>query len=118
MTTPLESDRAFLFERLVHTFQSLRAAEIAALNSYPLQAYTILRNVSDNCTLAAAARQGLTNFERLEGILPDEPVDAQKAKKNRKNEEYGRHVDLGRPRGSRTRSHHRVARQARRHSIR
>jgi hypothetical protein len=44
-----------LFEKLVQSFQSLRAAEVAPLNGYPLQAYTILRNVFDAALLASTA---------------------------------------------------------------
>jgi hypothetical protein len=38
--------------------------------------------------VASAALQGLTNFERLEGILSGEPVDAQKAKKTGRMKSY------------------------------
>ena len=85
--TLLASDHAIFFEKIVHTFQSLCAAEVAALNGYPLQGYTILRNVSDNCVLASGALQGLTDFERLEGILPGTAVDPKTVKNNRKKEE-------------------------------
>ncbi|MEI9898911.1 MAG: nucleotidyl transferase AbiEii/AbiGii toxin family protein [Hyphomicrobium sp.] len=88
VTAPVSSHHALFVEKLVTCFQSLRAAELAALNGYPLQGYTILRNVSDICVHAAAALQGLTDFERLEGIFPGMAPDASQAKKNRKNEEH------------------------------
>jgi hypothetical protein len=83
----LPAQYGMLFEKLVQNYQSLRAAEIAALNGYPLQAYTILRNVFDAAVLASAAMQGFTDFERLEGIRQGEPVDMQRVKRNRKSEE-------------------------------
>jgi hypothetical protein len=88
VTTPLASyHHGLLMERLVNIFQSLRAAEIAALNGYPMQGYILLRNVYDSCVLTSGALQGLTDFERLEGISPGTTVDRRQAKKNRKKEE-------------------------------
>jgi hypothetical protein len=83
----LPAQYGMLFEKLVQSFQSLRAAEIAAVKGYPRQSYTILRNVFDAAVLTSAALQGFTDFERLEGIRPGEVVDIQRAKRNRKSEE-------------------------------
>src|ERR1019366_2531496 len=59
---------ALLIERLVHNFQSLCAAEHVAKYGYPLQAYTLLRNIFDSTLLTAAAAHGITDFYRLDGI--------------------------------------------------
>jgi hypothetical protein len=54
--------------RIVSAFHYVCGAERAALNGYPLPAYTTLRNVFDTTTLMSAAMQGLTNFYLIEGL--------------------------------------------------
>src|SRR6516164_11332987 len=84
VTAKISAQHAQLVEKLVHDFQILRAAEVTAISGYPLQGYTLLRNVYDDCVLASGAMQGLTDFEELAGIKPGEPFDEHKALKNRK----------------------------------
>lgn len=53
--------------RLVHCFQHLSAAELAATHGYPLSAFTILRNTFDNLILLLGAMQGIADFYAIEG---------------------------------------------------
>lgn len=87
-TAAVNGEFLIFVEKLTYSQQSLRAAEVAALGGYPMQGYTILRNVFDTCTLVSGALQGLTDFTRLAGIRPGEGFDPEKAKRNRKEEEF------------------------------
>jgi hypothetical protein len=62
---------------------ALRAARITAHNGYPLEGFTLLRNILDDCVLTSAAMQGLTDFEELAGIKPGENFDPKQSRKNR-----------------------------------
>ena len=42
-----------LIEKLVYAFLTLRAARITAHSGYPLQGFTLLRNIHDDCVLAS-----------------------------------------------------------------
>jgi hypothetical protein len=72
----------------VHCTQTARAGEVAAVNGYPMQGYALLRNVYDDCVLASGAMQGLTTFEELAGVRPNEDFDEERMRKNRKVTEY------------------------------
>jgi hypothetical protein len=70
------SDHYPLFvPRLVTAFRVLRAAENTAFDGYPLQGYTLLRNVFDDNVLTAAALQQITTFYAIEGVDPKAKVD-------------------------------------------
>lgn len=87
VTAMVTAEHVLLVERLVHGFLTLRAAQLVAHRGYPLQAFTLLRNVSDDCVLTSGAMQGLTTFEELSGIKPEEPFDKTSMLKNRRNTE-------------------------------
>jgi hypothetical protein len=70
-------------ERLVHAFLTLRAARTTAHGGYPLQAFTLLRNIYDDCLLVSAVVQGLATFEELAGVKPNEAFDYDRMRKNR-----------------------------------
>lgn len=81
--------------RMVVAFHYVCGAERAALNGYPLPAYTTLRSVFDATVLMSAAMQGLTNFYLIEGL--DEKgqligggndFDPNKAKRARMDDEW------------------------------
>jgi len=85
---PLPWQHAMLLEKIANNFQCLRAAELAAQHGYPLKAYTLLRNVSDDCMLISGVLQGIGDFERLDGVEAGVDFDAHAAKKLRKDEEF------------------------------
>lgn len=73
--------------RLVINFKAMCGADGAALSGYPLQAYTLLRNVFDNHVLTCAALRGTTDFLSIEGIDPvtkQAPPDRAKVRALRK----------------------------------
>ena len=79
---------AMFLPRLVNSFKILRAAQNVGFAGYPLQGYTLLRNVFDNNLLTSAALQNLTTFYAIEGIEPGKPVDPQALKKLRRATEF------------------------------
>ena len=85
---PVSEHFAIYTQRLAHSFQSVCGAERLALCGYPLQGYTILRNVFDNLVLTSAAVQKYTDFYSIEGIVPGSPVEEKSMKKLRKETEY------------------------------
>ena len=78
---------ALLLERLALYFSGLNAAEIVATQGYPLQAYTLLRNVFDSVVLCSAVAQGLTDFPKLEGVEDGKEFDPAIFQKLRRKEE-------------------------------
>lgn len=88
VTTPLSEFYGLFIARLTHGFQSLCGAERIAIQGYPYHAYTLLRNTFDNLILTAAALQNITDFYRIEGITPGEPLDIAAMKKLRKDTEF------------------------------
>jgi hypothetical protein len=88
VTAPLSEFYPIFVARLTHAFQSLCGAERLALSGYPYQAYTTLRNTYDNVLMGSAAVQGFTDFYRLEGVVPDQPLDMVAVKRLRKKTEF------------------------------
>jgi hypothetical protein len=72
---PLSEFYGLFIAKLIQNFQSLFAAERTAIRGYPLQAYTLLRNIYDNLLLTSAALQGITDFYAIEGVDPKKPLD-------------------------------------------
>jgi hypothetical protein len=88
--TPLPAEHALFSTRLVLYFRSLCGAEGAAKCGYPLQAYTLLRNVFDDEILTSAALQKIATFYSIEGVDPSHSsavFDPREAKKRRKKTE-------------------------------
>jgi len=83
---PSESYPLFV-ERLGQYFQGLCASEVVAIAGYPLQAYTLLRNVFDSVILTAAVTEGKTDFLRLEGLDAAGQFDPLAFRKLRRKEE-------------------------------
>jgi hypothetical protein len=83
VTEAVSAEHNQLIEKLVRAFVTLRAARITAHSGYPLQGFTLLRNIYDDCVLASAAMQGLTNFVELAGVKPGEDFDPARCRKNR-----------------------------------
>lgn len=88
ITEPLPAEYAQFIPRMTHGFQALCAAERVALNGYPYQGYTLLRNSYDNFLLTSAALQGITDFHSIEGIKPGTRLDLAAVKKLRKDTEF------------------------------
>jgi hypothetical protein len=84
VTKPITGEHLLFLNTLVHSFVSLRAARTMAHSGYPLQAFTLLRNIYDDCLLASAVVQGLTTFDELAGAKPNETLDFNRMRKNRK----------------------------------
>lgn len=82
-TAPVSAQHGLFVEKLVRAFSTLRAVRIVAHSGYPLQGFTLLRNIYDDCVLAAAVMQGLTDFEQLHGVKPGEAPDPEQARRNR-----------------------------------
>jgi hypothetical protein len=68
VTEAVSAEHNQLIEKLVRAFVTLRAARITAHSGYPLQGFTLLRNIYDDCVLASAAMQGLTNLGAPQGL--------------------------------------------------
>jgi hypothetical protein len=85
-----------LLEKLVHGFQTLRAAQLVAHHGYPMQGFTLLRNIHDDCVLMSAVMQGLTDFEELAGGGPGAVLDRITLRKNRIKAEHRVRSKIGR----------------------
>jgi hypothetical protein len=85
---PLSEHYALLVPRISQSFLSVCGAERIAIKGYPYLGYTSLRNIFDNLVLTSAALQRLTDFYRIEGVVPGTPFDPEEAKKLRKKTEY------------------------------
>jgi len=79
------------------TFRTFRAAERLLVSGYPLPGYSLLRNLKDFAILMSGLVSGKTTYRKLWGFegLPEEPQNREdrkaimeKAKKNRKREEW------------------------------
>jgi len=86
--TPMSEPYAVFIPRFSHSFLSLCGSEKAAINGYPYQGYTQLRNVFDNLVLVSAVLQKITDFYSIEGVEPGKPIDPSSMKKLRKATEY------------------------------
>jgi hypothetical protein len=62
-----------------------------ASRGYPLQAYTVLRNVFDLLLNVSAAVQGIADFYSLDGVVPGTPVVLRDARILRKKTERSVH---------------------------
>lgn len=85
--TPLAEYYGLFIPRITQGFQSLCAAEQLAIHGYPHQASTLLRSIFGNLLLIAAALQNVTDFYRLEGIVPGESFDKCSIRKLRRDTE-------------------------------
>ncbi|HTW39042.1 MAG TPA: hypothetical protein VMD49_10780 [Steroidobacteraceae bacterium] len=79
---------ALFVPKLVHNFSTICAAEHAAALGYPMQGFTLLRNVFDQSVLTSAAAQGMVGFYSLEGVMPGTPLDPRQAKRLKKQTEF------------------------------
>jgi hypothetical protein len=84
----------------------MRAAEIVAVNGYPLDGYALLRNAKEQALCIGAIASGHSSFPAwygYKGMDPSIPVDHEKnrlAARNRKVEEFRiRSITLGRNSG-------------------
>lgn len=85
---PLSEFHALFLPKLVYGWQSLCGAERLALHGYPLQAYSISRNIFDMLQLVSAAMQKFVDFYATEGLVPNRPFDIKKVRKLRKDTEF------------------------------
>jgi hypothetical protein len=67
------------------SFRELRAAELLCHSGYPMQGYSLLRNLFEQAILMSAVMQNLTNVEAIEGI--GKGLDINRVKFERINEE-------------------------------
>ncbi|MEQ1916260.1 MAG: hypothetical protein ABL856_06005, partial [Gallionella sp.] len=81
------------------SFRELRAAELLCHSGYPMQGYSLLRNMFEQAVLMSAVMQNLTTVEAIEGI--GKGLDINRVKFERINEEkrifglmYGRKSGL------------------------
>lgn len=74
--------------RTLHGFQSISAADRLGAIGYPMQAFTIVRNVFDSLVLTSAAAQGFATWWDLYGIEQGKSFDAERAKRLRKAIEF------------------------------
>ena len=88
LATPMSEPYVVFIPRFSQSFLSLCGSEKAAINGYPYQGYTQLRNVFDNLILACAVLQKEADIYSIEGIEPGKPIDPIAMKKHRKNTEY------------------------------
>lgn len=88
ITVPLSADYGLLVPRVVHNFRALCGAEQLATLGYPMEAWTVLRNVFDSLVLTSAALQKFTNFYSIEGVVPNQTLDMKRAKELRKTTEF------------------------------
>lgn len=86
---PPEKNSQYSFQvvRLISCFRSLCGAERLAINGYPFEAFTILRNTFDNLILISATNQNIADFLEVEGIQSEESYDPALARKLRKKTE-------------------------------
>jgi hypothetical protein len=90
----------FFVPQVIHSFQSLCGAEQLAIRGYPLQAYTLLRNIFDCLQLVSAAAQQFTTFHDVEGLVRGEPIiDAQVRRRRKKTERAVRESMSGKASG-------------------
>lgn len=66
-------------------FKSMRCAVSLGESGYPLQGYSLLRNVYEEAIFMAAILQRVTTFSELQGLVEGEDFDAAKIKKRRRN---------------------------------
>lgn len=85
---PLSEHYASFVPRVSQSFRSICGAERLATRGYPLQAYTLLRNIFDNLVISSAALQKFTDFYSIEGLIPNQNFDPVEAKKLRKKTEF------------------------------
>ncbi len=88
ITAPLSEHYALFVPRLTHSFKSVCGSERLALKGYPLEAYTLLRNVFDTLVLVSAAIQKITDFYSIVGVDPSKTFNPKQSKKLRKNTSY------------------------------
>ncbi|HXS51747.1 MAG TPA: hypothetical protein VN782_04375 [Usitatibacter sp.] len=79
---------AMFLPRLCSHFFTLCGAERCAMGGYPLEGYTILRNVFDGAVMTAAAAMRISDFYAIEGLAAQEPFDPGKVRTRRKKEEF------------------------------
>jgi hypothetical protein len=81
------SEHMLFVERVVHSFKGLRAARLTAHHGYPMQGMVLLRNTFDDCLLTSGVMKGLTTFEELAGVKPEETPTLASASRNRRKTE-------------------------------
>jgi hypothetical protein len=59
----------------INQFRGLRAAEVLSINGYPLEAYSLQRNLKDQALFMGAVMNNMTSFSALEGF---DKVDSSK----------------------------------------
>jgi hypothetical protein len=87
ITAPLSEYHAMFFPRLLYAWQSLCGFERLALNGYPLQAYSGIRNIFDTVQALSAALQGFVDFYAIEGLVAGQSINIAEMKKLRRRTE-------------------------------
>lgn len=85
---PLSDYYPLFLPRLMHSFRTICGSEHIAALGYPMQGYTVLRNVFDQLVLTSAAAQGVVDFYSIEGVKPGVKLDLGEAKQLRKDSEF------------------------------
>lgn len=88
LSAPLSEFYPLFVPGLVHSFKSMCGAERVAIQGYPLQGYTLLRNVFDDLLLTSAALQKFTSPYSILGINPQQPINYKNVKKLRRSTEF------------------------------
>lgn len=86
--SPGSSYFGIFLQRLIHSFQSLCAADKLGTCGYPLHAYAMLRNTFDNNQLTTACFQKVATFDDVIGASAVRQLDKRESKKLRKDTEF------------------------------
>jgi hypothetical protein len=88
VTAPLSEHYGLLLPRMIHSYRSICGAERVASLGYPMQGFTLLRNVFDDLVLTSGAVQKITDFYSIEGVVPGKTLDEKEVRKLKKNTEF------------------------------
>jgi hypothetical protein len=85
---PVSEHYVIFLPRLTSDFRALCGAERVAINGYPYQGYTLIRNVFDSLVLSSAALQSVVDFYSIEGVEPGATFDPKASHRLRKKAEF------------------------------
>jgi hypothetical protein len=85
---PVSEYYVIFLPRLTSDFRALCGAERIAINGYPYQGYTLIRNVFDSLVLSSAALQSFADFYSIEGVERGVTFDAKASHRLRKKAEF------------------------------
>lgn len=85
---PLSEYYVIFLPRITSDFRALCGAERIAINGYPYQGYTLIRNVLDNLVLSSAALQAIVDFYSIEGVQTGVPFDPKASQRLRRQTEF------------------------------